>query len=280
MAPLLIALAAGAVIGLCLGALGGGGSILTVPVLVSLLHLGPHAATCAALIIVGLSALTATIAHARAGHVDWRTAALFGVASSITAFGGSIANRAADPKVLMLALSAVMLAAAAAMLYRTRTRPGSNAQQPESSEDDGAPSSSGSTATLTRTTTRRTTRIVRLVAVALVVGFLTGFLGVGGGFLIVPALVLALGLSMPAAVGTSLVIIVITTAGAFAERIGSTTVDWHIVLPFTATAIAASFLGTRISERISPTALTRSFAVVLIAVAGFVAADTMLALPI
>ena len=121
---------------------------------------------------------------------------------------------------------------------------------------------------------------MRLVAVALVVGFLTGFLGVGGGFLIVPALVLALGLSMPAAVGTSLVIIVITTAGAFAERIGSTTVDWHIVLPFTAAAIAASFLGTGISERISPTALTRSFAVVLIAVAGFVAADTMLALPI
>ena len=102
-----------------------------------------------------------------------------------------------------------------------------------------------------------------------IVGVLSGMFGVGGGFLIVPALVLALGFSMPTAVGTSLVIIVVTTAGAFTERIGSTTVDWHIVLPFTAAAIAASFLGTRISERISPTALTRSFAVVLIAVAGF-----------
>lgn len=104
--------------------------------------------------------------------------------------------------------------------------------------------------------------------------------GVGGGFLIVPALVLALGFKMPVAAGTSLVIIVVTTAGAFAERIGTTTVDWYIVLPFTAAAIAASFFGTRISERISPTALTRSFAVVLIGVAVFVAADTALGLPV
>ncbi|ANE83496.1 hypothetical protein A7U43_28755 (plasmid) [Mycobacterium adipatum] len=277
MAPLLIALAAGAVIGLCLGALGGGGSILTVPVLVSLLHLDPHAATCAALIIVGLSALTATIGHARAGHVDWRAAAIFGVVASVTAFGGSIANRAADPEVLMLALSVVMLLAAGAMLYRTRrTAPG-----PDTSEPPDKQHVSGGTTTLTRTgtRTRAATRIARVLAVALVVGFLTGFLGVGGGFLIVPALVLALGFSMPVAVGTSLVIIVITTAGAFAERIGSTTVDWHVVLPFTVAAIAASFFGTRISERVSPTALTRSFAIVLIAVAAFVAADTVFALP-
>lgn len=278
MASLLIALAAGAVIGLCLGALGGGGSILTVPVLVSLLHMDPHAATCAALIIVGLSALTATIGHARADHVDWKAAATFGVVASVTAFGGSIANRAADPDVLMLALSVVMLLAAGAMLYRTRrTAP----KKLQAAEPTGKQQGSGGTTTLTHTgnRTRVTARIARVLAVALVVGFLTGFLGVGGGFLIVPALVLALGFSMPVAVGTSLVIIVITTAGAFAERIGSTTVDWHVVLPFTVAAIAASFFGTRISERISPTALTRSFAIALVAVAAFVAADTVFALP-
>lgn len=277
MASLLIALAAGAVIGLCLGALGGGGSILTVPVLVSLLHMDPHAATCAALIIVGLSALTATIGHARAGHVDRKAAAIFGVVASVTAFGGSIANRAADPDVLMLALSVVMLLAAGAMLYRTRR----TAPEPDVAEPSGGQHGSGGTTTLTRTgnRTRVAAQIARVLAVALVVGFLTGFLGVGGGFLIVPALVLALGFSMPVAVGTSLVIIVITTAGAFAERIGSTTVDWHVVLPFTVAAIAASFFGTRISERISPTALTRSFAIALIAVAAFVAADTVFALP-
>ncbi|MCX2715728.1 sulfite exporter TauE/SafE family protein [Mycolicibacterium sp. J2] len=277
MASLLIALAAGAVIGLCLGALGGGGSILTVPVLVSLLHMDPHAATCAALIIVGLSAMTATIGHARAGHVNWKAAAIFGVVASVTAFGGSIANRAADPDVLMLALSVVMLLAAGAMLYRTRR----SAPEPDAAEPPDNQQVSGATTTLTRTGTRThiALRIARVLAVALIVGFLTGFLGVGGGFLIVPALVLALGFSMPVAVGTSLVIIVITTAGAFAERIGSTTVDWHVVLPFTAAAIAASFFGTRISERISPTALTRSFAIALIAVAAFVAADTVFALP-
>ncbi|CDO10451.1 sulfite exporter TauE/SafE family protein [Mycolicibacterium cosmeticum] len=277
MASLLIALAAGAVIGLCLGALGGGGSILTVPVLVSLLHMDPHAATCAALIIVGLSALTATIGHARAGHVDWKAAAIFGVVASVTAVGGSIANRAADPDLLMVALSVVMLLAAGAMLYRTRR----TAAEPDVAEPSGGQQGSGGTTTLTRTgnRTRAAARIARVLAVELVVGFLTGFLGVGGGFLIVPALVLALGFSMPVAVGTSLVIIVITTAGAFAERIGSITVDWHVVLPFTVAAIAASFFGTRISERISPTALTRGFAIALIAVAAFVAADTVFALP-
>lgn len=277
MTPLLIALVAGTVIGLCLGALGGGGSILTVPVLVSLLHLDPHAATGAALIIVGLGALTATIGHARAGHVDWKAAAAFGVVASVTALGGSIANRAADPHVLMLALSATMLVAAGAMLHRTRRHA---PNPPDTAERPDLEHGSGGTATLTRTHHRVASRIARLVAVALAVGFLTGFLGVGGGFVIVPALVLALGFTMPVAVGTSLVIIVVTTAGAFAERMGATTVDWRIVLPFTAAAIAASFFGTRISERISPTALTRSFAVVLIGVAVFVAADTVLALPV
>ena len=87
--------------------------------------------------------------------------------------------------------------------------------------------------------TRSVTRLARVVAIALTVGFLTGFLGVGGGFLIVPALVLTLGLSMPVAVGTSLVIIVITTSGAFLERVGSSPVAWHVVVPFTVAAIAA-----------------------------------------
>lgn len=277
MAPLLIALAAGTLIGLCLGALGGGGSILTVPVLVSLLHFTPHAATTAALIIVGVSSLAAAAAHARAGHVEWKSAVAFGIVASITAFGGSIVNRAADPKVLMLALAVVMLLAAAAMIYRTlHTSPTASAP----SEDMDSGHLPGSTATLARTRNESMTRLARVVAIALTVGFLTGFLGVGGGFLIVPALVLTLGLSMPVAVGTSLVIIVITTSGAFLERVGTSPVAWHVVVPFTVAAVAASFLGTRISERLSPTALTRTFAVALITIAGFVAADTVFALPI
>ena len=111
----------------------------------------------------------------------------------------------------------------------------------------------------------------KLVAAALVVGFLTGFLGVGGGFLIVPALVLALGYSMPVAVGTSLVIISVTSAGAFAERLGTASIPWDIVVPFTLAAIAGSFVGASVSDRISGNALTRSFAVLLIVIAVYVA---------
>lgn len=278
MTPLLITLAAGMLIGLCLGALGGSGSILTVPVLVSLLHFNAHAATTAALIIVGMSSLAAAAAHARAGHIEWKAATAFGVVASVTAFGGSIANRAADPVVLMLALSTVMFMAAGAMLYRTIRRGGAASSRSLQNTEHLHPP--GSTATLARTRSQSTIHIARVATVALAVGFLTGFLGVGGGFLIVPALVLALGLSMPVAVGTSLVIIVITTLAAFLERVGSAAIAWHVVLPFTLAAVAASFLGTRISERVSPTALTRTFAIALIAIAGFVAIDTVLALPI
>ena len=87
--------------------------------------------------------------------------------------------------------------------------------------------------------------------VSLVVGFLTGFLGVGGGFIIVPALVLAMGFGMPTAVGTSLVIISITSLAAFVERLGHGAIAWDVILPFTAAAIAGSLMGKRLSERVS-----------------------------
>ena len=107
--------------------------------------------------------------------------------------------------------------------------------------------------------------------VSLVVGFLTGFLGVGGGFIIVPALVLAMGFGMPTAVGTSLVIISITSLAALVERLGHGAIAWDVILPFTAAAIAGSLVGKRLSERVSPAVLTRAFAVLLVLVAGYVA---------
>ena len=122
-------------------------------------------------------------------------------------------------------------------------------------------------------------RYVQAGASALVVGFLTGFLGVGGGFLIVPALVLALGYSMPVAVGTSLVIISITSAGAFTERLGTgATIPWEIVVPFTLAAIAGSFAGKVISDKVTATTLTRSFAALLLAVAVYVTVQASMAL--
>lgn len=268
-----IAIACGILIGLCLGVLGGGGSILTVPVLVSLLHVGPQSATSASLIIVGITSVMAAIAHARGGHVRWKAAAVFGVIGSITAFGGSILNRAVDPQILLIAFSALMVVAAVAMLRRTRKSNDPEVERDpaagtETVDDGGNSSVAVATAKRSRVTTAQAGK---LVTAALVVGFLTGFLGVGGGFLIVPALVLALGYSMPVAVGTSLVIIAITSAGAFAERLGSASIPWDIVAPFTLAAVAGSFAGTAISDRISGNALTRSFAGLLIVIAVYVA---------
>ena len=218
--------------------------------------------------------VTATIGHARAGHVDWRAAAIFGVVASVTAFGGSIANRAADPEVLMLALSVVMLLAAGAMLYRTRrTAPG-----PDTSEPPDKQHVSGGTTTLTRTgtRTRAATRIARVLAVALVVGFLTGFLGVGGGFLIVPALVLALGFSMPVAVGTSLLVIALNSATAFVARLATgVELDWPLLLVMTAGAIVGILVGGRVAQRVSARTLTRGFAGLLVLVAAYTAVRTV-----
>lgn len=280
MGAVLIAIACGALIGLCLGALGGGGSILTVPILVSVLHVGPQSATSASLIIVGVTSVIAAVAHARSGHVRWKAAAAFGVIGSITAFAGSVLNRAVDPQVLLLAFSVLMVIAAVAMLRRTTK---SRCHQPDSLDSDsdsdcdelagGVTPGAVATATRPRISTAQATK---LAVAALVVGFLTGFLGVGGGFLIVPALVLALGYPMPVAVGTSLVIIAITSAGAFTERLGTASIPWQLVVPFTLAAIAGSFAGTTVGERISGTALTRSFAVLLIAIAGYVAVTAAL----
>ena len=244
-----IAVVAGAVIGLSLGALGGGGSILAVPVLVYALYLDPQAATTASLIIVGVTAIAAAISHARAGRVEWRAALIFGALGIPASIGGSVLNRAVDPQVLLLAFAALMLVAAAAMYRRSRA-----SEQPPTT-----PSHTG------------VTPVVRVVVVALVVGFLTGFLGVGGGFLIVPALVLAMGFGMPTAVGTSLVIISITSLAAFVERLGHGAIAWDVIVPFTAAATAGSLIGKRLSERVSGATLTRAFAVLLVLVAGYVA---------
>ena len=241
-----IAVLAGAVIGLSMGALGGGGSILAVPVLVYALYLDPQAATTASLIIVGVTAIVAAVSHARAGRVDWRAALIFGALGIPASIGGSLLNRAVHPQLLLLAFAALMLLAAAAMYRRSRA-------------DAPAPSPG------------RPTQVVRVVVVALVVGFLTGFLGVGGGFIIVPVLVLAMGFGMPTAVGTSLVIIFITSLAALVERAGHGAIAWEVVLPFTAAAMAGSLFGKRLSEKVSGATLTRAFAVLLVLVAGYVA---------
>lgn len=249
------ALVFGALIGLALGALGGGGSILTLPVLVFALGLTAQEATTGSLVIVGITAAAASVAHARAGETRWREGlvlAAFGVPTSVV---GTRLNRTVDPDLLLLAFAALMLVAAAGMLLRAEGR---------------TPSPPADRSVAPRLD------VLRLGPVGLVIGFLTGFLGVGGGFVVVPALVVLLGFAMPVAVGTSLLVIAINCAVALVARVSHDSFDWGVVVPFTAAAVAASYAGKRVSDRADPATLTRAFAGLLVAVAGYVAVRAVL----
>jgi uncharacterized membrane protein YfcA len=247
-----LAALSGLVVGLSLATLGGGGSILTVPILVYLLGQDPHAATTGSLLVVGATALSGAAVHGRAGRVRAREGLTFGLVGVPGALVGARLSAGVDGHLLLSAFTAVMLAAAVAMLLRwRRTRAG---------EADRPP------------TARPRRSVPLLVATASGVGLLTGFLGVGGGFLIVPALVLVLALPMPEAVGTSLLVITLTSTAALAVRAADgiqSTVDWLVVGWFAAAAIAATLVGGRLVARTPPARLTAAFAVLLLAVAAY-----------
>ncbi|MER7832305.1 sulfite exporter TauE/SafE family protein [Streptomyces sp. NPDC095602] len=255
MSPLVLALLAGAAVGLALGALGGGGSVLAVPALVYLLDFTPAAATTAALIIVALTSSTALYAHARAGDVRWKAGALVAAAGLLpAAAAGAAASRLPQP--LLTAAFAVVAASAAV----TMLRPGRAAA--DAAAADGAAAGGAGPA--------------RAVGAGAGLGALTGLLGVGGGFLAVPALVTVVGLGMRAAVGTSLLVISANAVASLATR-GATTagIDWAVVGPFTAAAILGAWDGRRLAAKADGTLLRRAFAVALLAVAAFMLADAL-----
>ncbi|XAS75387.1 sulfite exporter TauE/SafE family protein [Dermatophilaceae bacterium Sec6.4] len=244
----------GLLIGISLGALGGGGSILTVPALVYVLGEPARAATTASLVIVGITALIGAFGHARSAHVRWATGITFGITGIAASLVGTALNRQVDPNLLLLAFAALMLLAAAGMLRRA-TGP----RSPDESKMSGVRKGMSPAG------------VAKFIFAGLLVGFLTGFLGVGGGFIIVPALVMMLGFTMPVAVGTSLLIIALNSAAALAARAGHATFDWSVIVPFTVAAITGSLLGTRVANRVSNLALSRAFAGLLIVVAVYVA---------
>lgn len=249
----------GLVIGLSLGALGGGGSILTVPALVYALGQSPRQATTASLVIVGITALAGAVGHARAGRVRWVAGSAFGLAGIAASVAGTFANRAVDPNVLLLAFAGLMFVVAVAMLRRGNRPEGVLSALPARRASTGA-------------------TVGRVIGAGLIVGFLTGFFGVGGGFVIVPGLVFALGYSMPTAVGTSLLVIAINSAGALLARIGGATFDWAVIVPFTAAAIVGSLAGKRVADRVPAAGLTRGFVVLLLLLAVYVAVRSVSAL--
>ncbi len=276
---LFAALCLGVIIGVVIGALGGGGSILTVPLLVFALGMGAQEATTASLVIVGVTAAVAAVGHARTGHTRWGTGLSLAAAGVPASLLGTRLNRLVDENVLLLAFAGLMLLTAAAMLVRTRSddddHDESDGASTQGRSGSGSGSGSGGTATAVRPAgaQRATVRKVwwRLVAAGLLIGFLTGFLGVGGGFVIVPVLVIALGFPMPAAVGTSLLVIAVNSGVALAARSGHDSFAWDVIVPFTATAVLGSLLGKKVADRLPPATLTRAFAVLLVLVAGYVA---------
>lgn len=261
------AVALGLLIGLAMGALGGGGSILTVPVLVYLLGLSAQEATTASLVIVGVAAATASLSHARAHHTRWGTGGLLALLGIPAALLGTVLNRQVDADVLLLCFAVVMLLAAIGMLVRAR------AVALGRTSDQNAPS--GTDAAGPRS---RTGYAARLAAAGLGIGFLTGFLGVGGGFVVVPVLVVLVGIPMATAVGTSLLVISLNSAVALAARAGHGSFEWEVIVPFTLAAAAGSLGGKRIADRLSAGVLTVAFAALLVAVAVYVAARAGLAL--
>jgi uncharacterized membrane protein YfcA len=261
-----VVLALGLAIGLTLGALGGGGSILTVPALVYVVGQDPKAATTSSLFIVGISSLVGAVTHARSGHVRWGVGLAFGATGVAASFAGTALNRMVDPDVLLLGFAALVLMAAAAMLAKART-------------PSPVPAGAGDPPAV-EPAVRWTApaRIAKVVVAGLAVGFLTGFFGVGGGFVIVPALTLGLGLAMPEAVGTSLLVIALNSAAALLARAGSAHFDWAVIAPFTVAAIAGSLAGKKVADRLRADTLTRAFAVLLIAVAAWTATASIVAL--
>lgn len=246
MSTLVLALIAGAVIGMALGALGGGGSVLAVPALIYLLDFSPASATTAALIIVAATSATALYAHARDGDVAWKTGGLFALAGIGPAFLAGAAAEHLPAAVLTGAFSIVAALAALRMLRPAAT------EAPER------------------------VRPVEAVGAGAGLGAVTGFLGVGGGFLAVPALVGVVGLQMKQAVGASLLVITVNSLAALTARTGTGgDLRWEVIAPFTGAAILGAWDGKRLASKITGRTLQRAFALVLLAVAAVMLVDVV-----
>jgi uncharacterized membrane protein YfcA len=264
-----------------LGALGGGGSILAVPILVYAAGESPQAATTTSLVVVGASALLGMVVHLRAGRVRVVPGILFGLAGVGGSLVGTHLNGSVDPNVLLLAFAGLMLIAAWRMWVNQQT-PGAGDEDFELYPDSGSGTgpglaSEGGVEVATRSPV--TSVVVAKVLVAgTIVGFITGFFGVGGGFVVVPALVLALGFEMPEAVGTSLLVIAINSAVALAGRVSSGGVDWAVAGPFTIAALLGVSVGKSVADRLPTVTLVRWFVGLLVVLAAYVATRAGLAL--
>lgn len=243
-----LGLALAALIGLSLGLLGGGGSILTVPIFVYVLGFDAKAAIAMSLPVVGGASLMGAVGHWNAGNVNVRMAALFGMVAMAGAYAGARAAVFVPGAVQLALLGIVMLAAATAML-RSATR-------------DAARDATASDA--------RPVNLTMLLIVALGVGALTGLVGIGGGFLVVPALVVLARIPMRQAIGTSLAVIALNAAAGFAGYVGQVEFPWSFLLAFMAVASAGVLAGTRLVKFLSQIRLKQAFATFLVVMGAFI----------
>jgi uncharacterized protein len=231
MIALTIALAV--LVGVTLGLLGGGGSILTVPLLAYVAGMDAKQAIATSLLVVGVTSAVGAASHARAGRVQWRTGLVFGAAGMAGAYGGGVLAQFIPGTVLLMWFAAIMIATATAML-RGRNNTGTG----------GHPD---------------TLPVVKIMLEGLVVGLVTGLVGAGGGFLVVPALALLGGLPMPIAVGTSLVVIAMKSFAGLGGYLASVHIDWGLAATVTAAALVGGVIGARLTAMIDPDALRKAF---------------------
>ncbi|NND75678.1 MAG: sulfite exporter TauE/SafE family protein [Ilumatobacter sp.] len=282
----LIAIALGLLVGLSLGALGGGGSTLAVPILVFVAGLQAQDATSASLLVVGVASAIGAWGHLRRGNVRLGAGIAFGAAGIVGSTVGTTVNRSLDEQVLLLAFSALIVFVALRMYRSAAARSAMVDAMPVADVDtpqlaDRLDESGGSVATLVRAAPRRgldlsPRGLLKLAGAATVVGMLTGLFGVGGGFAVVPALTLLLGFGAKEAIGTSLVVIAINAGIALSMRSGDLGFDWWLVGPFLATVTVGVLVGSAIAHRIAADKLTRSFAMMLGVVAVYTAVGALL----
>jgi len=243
---LTLALGLSVIMGLTMGLLGGGGTILTVPILLYVLGLPPKEAIATSLVVVIATGSMSLALHARARNVQWATGFMFGPLAMIGAFAGGYTAQYIPGNILLIIFTGLMITTATAMLYRGRRR-----------EKPRPPRSP---------LVRRGLIVIEGVSV----GLATGLVGAGGGFLIVPVLTLLAGLSMRHAVGTALVVIVMQSSASLVGYVSHVPIDFSLAAMVAGMAILGSLLGTNLANRINQQTLRRIFAWFVLVMAVFI----------
>lgn len=232
-------------VGMSLGLLGGGGSILTVPLLTYVAGLDAKQAITMSLLVVGVTSTIGAIPHALAGRVRWSVAALFGIAAMSGAYTGGRLAHYVPGAVLLTAFAVIMFAAGISMLRGRRAAGALEGRRP----------------------------VFKVLLLGAGVGVVSGLIGAGGGFLLVPALALFAGLSMPVAVGTSLVVIAMQSYAGLAAHLASEQIDWRLAAMVTGAAVVGALVGGRLVHLIDPAALRQAFGWMVLVVGSLVLAE-------